>query len=100
MSTESGEHHGYSPGERAILRAIEELNQREEELMATVEELTAALNQVKGDLEAQTGASRAEFTKLEGELTNKGIDPAELDSIKASLEGLDNAVKGIVVPTT
>ena len=95
----------YSPGEQKILKAVLDTHgattSKLEELMATVEELTTLATQIKTDLEAQTTAIMAEFKKLEEEVTaGGGITPTALDPIKAQLEGLDSAVKGISVPTT
>ena len=77
--------------ERELLIAIYE---KTEKIMATVESVTAVATQLKDDLEAFITAAQAEFAKLEGEIT-----PADLTPLQELLQGLDNNVKGVTIPT-
>ena len=75
-----------------------EIEEKVGQMAVTVEELTTAFNTLKSDLEAKAAEAKAEFEKLESELTAAG-SPAELAPLKASIETLDTAVKAAVVPT-
>ena len=65
--------------------------------MATVEEVTAAVEQLKADLESKAAEAKAEFEKLEAEVA--AGQPADLGPLKELVEGIDTAVKGAQVPT-
>ena len=85
------------------LRAIHRIERKVDHLMATVEDLMNSLNALKADLEGLASAAQAEFAKLEQEVKEAqeaGGTPVNLDPVKEAIDNLDNAAKGIVVPTT
>jgi hypothetical protein len=76
---------------------IEALNRKVDGMAVTVEEVQAALAALKADLEAKAAEAKAEFEKLEKEVAEG--KPTDLTGLKESVEGIDAAVKGAVVPT-
>jgi cell division protein ZapA (FtsZ GTPase activity inhibitor) len=77
------------PSIRALLLQID---RKVDQLM---QELLNALAGLKADREAFITALQAEFTKLEGEITN----PASLAAAKQLVEDEDTAIKAVVIPT-
>ncbi len=67
--------------------------------MTDVSEVTAALENLKADLEAKAAEATAEFQKLQEELEAAGHE-VNLTPLKESIEGIDASVKAAVVPST
>jgi hypothetical protein len=67
--------------------------------MTTVAEVQAAITTLTADLETDSAAALAEFTKLEAEIAAGGTP--ELEGLKTALEALDTRVKGAAseIPT-
>ena len=86
--------------EKHVLRLLDEINKRTEKIMASVEEVTAALAALTTDLETLAASAKAEFAKLEEEVA-AGKAP-ELEPLKAAIEALDTKAKAAAaeVPTT
>src|SRR5215831_11862912 len=85
------------------LRPLHRIERKVDKLMATVEDLTAALAQLKTDLEGLAAAAQAEFAKLEQEVKEAqeaGGTPVNLDGVKAAIDQIDAGVKGVIVTTT
>jgi len=85
------------------LHALHRIERKVDALMASVEDLMNSLNALKADLEGLASAAQAEFAKLEAEVKEAqeaGGKPVNLDGVKEAIDNLDNAAKGIVVPTT
>lgn len=79
-----------------IVGMLNDIKWKVEWLMTDVQEVTAALEKLKSDLEAKAAEAKAEFEKLEGEIQN----PAQLEGLKQSIEGIDETVKAAAVPTS
>jgi len=95
-----GDHDRLRQELHALQNQVGLIHNNQEDLMATVEELTTSFSTLKTDLEAKLAEAQAEFTKLEEEVAKGGgVEPAALDPLKASIDSLDAAVKGTVVPT-
>lgn len=76
------------PSIRALILT---LTKKVDKLMASVEEVTAALTTLTADLEGLATSAKAEFAKLEEEVA-AGKAP-ELEPLKAAIEALDTKVK-------
>jgi hypothetical protein len=66
--------------------------------MATEESIAAQLTQLKSDLEAVAASAKAEFEKLEKEVSEG--KPANLEPLATIVSDLDTQVKAVVVPTS
>jgi hypothetical protein len=69
------------------------------ELAGIVEELKAAFKALEEAFAAKEAAVKAEFEKLEKELTEKGVTAEELAPLKAAIEAQTSAIAGEEVPT-
>jgi ABC-type transporter Mla subunit MlaD len=81
-----------------IRSLIQALTRKVDHLMATVEEVQAALATLTSDLEGLATAAQAEFAKLEAEVL--AGNPPNLDPLKEAIDGIDAKVKAAVVPST
>ena len=76
------------------------IDRKLDRLMTTVDEVQAALTTLTTDLEADAATATAEFTKLETELSEKGVE-VNLTPLKEAVEGIDGKVKAAAanIPT-
>lgn len=82
---------------------LDRLDDLERNLMTTVEEVQTAINTLTADLEADAAAAKAEFEKLEKEVTEgKPVTQENLEPLKTAIEALDARVKTAegTIPTT
>ena len=77
---------------RSDHQILVDIEEKVEALMATVEEVQAAVATLQTDLEGLAATALAEFEKLEKELTEAGT-AVELAPLKASIEALDTKAK-------
>ncbi len=77
--------------EEKVLRKLDHIERQIGKLMATVEEVTAALATLTADLESLAAAAKAEFAKLEEEVA--AGTPVDLEPLKTSIEALDARTK-------
>jgi predicted nucleic acid-binding Zn-ribbon protein len=88
-------------------RAIREIAQKQETIMATVQELKDAITQLatdiaaeKAEVQALLDALKAQVKALQDQIAQGGtITTADLDPVLAAITGLQTGVKDISEPT-
>jgi predicted nucleic acid-binding Zn-ribbon protein len=75
-----------------VLRKLDHLERRMSQLMTNVTEVTEAVETLASDLETLASTAKAEFEKLETELS-EGKTEVDLEPLKNSIEALDAKAK-------
>ncbi len=83
-----------------VLRKLDHIEAQNRSLMTDVAEVTAALENLKADLEAKAAEAQAEFEKLEQELEAAAGETPNLTPLKEAIDGIDASVKAAVIPST
>lgn len=102
MSTSAQDHeeHDYSPGERAILKAVRALDRKVDRMASEEAADFAALEQTVTDLEGDEHEVAGEFAKLAEEIkgleAGQPVTAAQINELNAKAVALGEKLKGDV----